>query len=81
MIHDTDYWQAHFLQVSFVESQDNDRLNVMLAKANVYHFITNDRFSMSLAQKKAVEEDHIFISYEILQFKEVLMQHFIDYEL
>ncbi len=36
---------------------------------------------MSLAQKKAVEEDHIFISYEILQFKEVLMQHFIDYEL
>lgn len=81
MIHDTDYWHAQFLQVSFVESQANDRLNVMPAKANVYHFIGNDRFSMSPAQKKAVEEDHLFISYEILQFKEVLMQHFIDYEL
>lgn len=67
--------------MSFVESQANDRLNVMPAKANVYHFISNDRFPMSPAQKKAVEEDHLFVSYEILQFKEVLMQHFIDYEL
>lgn len=53
----------------------------MPAKANVYNFITNDRFSMSPAQKKAVEEDHIFISYEMLHQNLFELQNFIDYEL